>query len=90
MHLLQHTHLSETEQQNPQLALSRFCNRNDLPHLRHQLWAWLRESLSADNSSYDSAPARDELLHTFEELNRLLDAVFLLHNMETTQLLNTA
>lgn len=78
MHPVQYSCLTERERQNPQMSLSRFCRRNDLHHLRTQLWTWLREALAANNSIYESAEARDELLHTYEEINRLLDAVYLI------------
>lgn len=80
MHPLYHSYLTKKEREHPRHALKRLCSRNDLSDLRQQLWHWLRESLAANNSIYETAEARDELLHTYEELNRFLDAVYLMYS----------
>ncbi|MFD2885976.1 hypothetical protein, partial [Chitinophaga cymbidii] len=65
---------------DPLRAIHRFCVLYDLPELRANLWSWLSEMLSSNETSYDSPERRADLLLLYEKLQGLLDAVFLIND----------
>jgi hypothetical protein len=74
-----HTHLSEQELQNPMLTIRHFCELFPPAIARNILWLWLSETLAAEDTHYENAQHRADLLLFFNELQKLLDANYLLH-----------
>ncbi len=76
--LFHYTHLSEQESIDPMLAISRFCELFPPAAARQTLWLWLSETLAAEDTQYEDAQHRADLLLLYNELLRLLDANYLL------------
>lgn len=73
-----HTHLSEQESIDPMLAIDRFFELFSPAIARQTLWLWLSETLAAEDTQYEDAHHRADLLVLYNELLRLLDANYLL------------
>jgi hypothetical protein len=73
----QYTHLSEHESSEPMLAIDRFCELFPPAIARQTLWLWLSETLTAEDTQYENASHRADLLLFYNELLRLLDANYL-------------
>ncbi|MET3875397.1 hypothetical protein [Chitinophaga sp. OAE865] len=73
-----YTHLSEQESVDPMLAISRFCELFPPAAARQTLWLWLSETLAAEDTQYEDAQHRADLLLLYNELLKLLDANYLL------------
>lgn len=73
-----HTHLSEQESTDPMLAIKHFCELFTPAAARQILWLWLSETLAAEDTQYENAQHRADLLLLYNELLRLLDANYLL------------
>lgn len=73
-----YTHLSEQESTDPMLAINRFCELFPPAAARQTLWLWLSETLAAEDTQYEDAQHRADLLLLYNELLRLLDANYLL------------
>jgi hypothetical protein len=73
-----HTHLSGQESTNPMLAVNHFCDLFPPATARETLWLWLSETLAAEDTQYENAQHRADLLLFYHELLRLLDASYLL------------
>lgn len=76
--LFHYTHLSEQEAMDPMLAISRFCDLFPPATTRQTLWLWLSETLAAEDTQYEDARHRADLLLLYNELLKLLDANYLL------------
>jgi hypothetical protein len=76
--LFHYTHLSELESIDPMLAINRFCELFPPAAARQTLWLWLSETLAAEDTQYEDAQHRADLLLLYNELLRLLDANYLL------------
>ena len=73
-----YTHLSEQESADPMLAIDHFCELFPPTTARESLWLWLSETLAAEDTQYENAQHRADLLLFYHELLRLLDASYLL------------
>lgn len=73
-----HTHLSEQESTDPMLVIDHFCELFPPATARETLWLWLSETLAAEDTQYEDAQHRADLLLFYHELLRLLDASYLL------------
>ena len=74
----QTSHLSSQESTDPMLAVNRFCELFPPAAAREILWQWLSETLTAEDTQYEDAQNRADLLLLYNELLRLLDANYIL------------
>ncbi|SEW17366.1 hypothetical protein [Chitinophaga arvensicola] len=74
-----HTHLSEQELQDPMLTIRSFCELFPPATARNILWLWLSETLAAQDTQYEHAEHRADLLVFYNELLKVLDASYLLN-----------
>ncbi|WP_212001204.1 hypothetical protein [Chitinophaga sp. HK235] len=70
------THLTPTEEANPYLTLHRFCMLMPLCEVRLIMHNWLMESLSAEDTIYEEAAERSQLLLMYNQLLSLIDAAY--------------
>ena len=70
--------LSTEEQAAPLAVLQDFFTLNRLCELRGMLWQLVQAGLSARDTIFDSAVERQNLLGIYEDLERALEAAFLL------------
>lgn len=71
-------HLSGEEQANPLELLHDFFFCNPLPDVRGLLWQMVVNSLCTPNSVFDQAGHRQSLLALHRDLERVLEAAWLL------------
>ena len=71
--------LTESDKQNPYLVLEDFFTSFHLQDMREILWEWLSTALSTDSGHYSTGFQRSNLLFTYEKLELLLEAVYLLY-----------
>ena len=71
-------HLCEEEQANPLELLQDFFFCNPLPDVRRLLWQTVISSLCVPNSIFDQACHRQSLLALHRDLERVLEAAWLL------------
>lgn len=76
--------LSAEEQADPRAVLRDFFTLNRLHELRAMLWQWMQAGLSAPDTAFDSALERQNLLGMYEDLERVLEAAFLLSQQADT------
>jgi hypothetical protein len=75
-----HTHLNEQELKHPELAIKRFCELLPLTEVRQTLWLWLNETLAAQDTHYENAENRANLLLVYNQLLCLLDAIYIMNH----------
>ncbi|PSL49497.1 hypothetical protein CLV51_101831 [Chitinophaga niastensis] len=73
-----YSHLNAQESADPMLAVDRFCELFPPATARQILWLWLSETLAAEDTQYEDAQNRADLLLLYNELLRLLDANYIL------------
>ncbi|GAA3941604.1 hypothetical protein GO495_09080 [Chitinophaga oryziterrae] len=73
------THLNEQELKHPELAINKFCELFPLAEVRQTLGLWLNETLAAQDTYYDNAENRSNLMLVYNQLLYLLDANYLLN-----------
>jgi hypothetical protein len=73
------THLNEQELKHPELAINKFCELFSLAEIRQTLGLWLNETMAAQDTYYDSAENRSNLLLVYNQLLYLLDANYILN-----------
>lgn len=71
-------HLTKEEMQNPMLTIERFFGDYRLHECRHQLWTMVETCLTTENTGYNDAEQRGNLLWQHRDLERLLEACSLL------------
>jgi hypothetical protein len=71
-------HLSKEEQANPLELLQDFFFCNLLPDIRSLLWQMVVNSLCVPDSAFDQAGHRQSLLALYRDLERVLEAAWLL------------
>ena len=82
--LFYHTHLNERELKHPQEVISRFCELFSLTDVREALWLWLTETLAAQDTHYEDAQHRANLLLIYNQLLCLLDATYIMNGQYTS------
>lgn len=70
-------HLSNPQLNTAREFIQQFCKHNDLQNLRKDLWSWLAETLTANDTLYENNQQRADLIYMYEQLQQLLDAVYL-------------
>jgi hypothetical protein len=70
--------LSKEEIENPYEVIDNFFDYAHLPQVRDELWEFLKLTVS---SNYHIQPRRDRanLLHFYEKLEQLVEAVHIIH-----------
>jgi hypothetical protein len=74
--------LSKEKKDNPLLVLQEFCDSYHLHEVRKALWDWLVTALGKNNSIYDEAKERSNLFFFYENMEELIEAVYLLHQQQ--------
>jgi len=74
--------LSEEEKENPLQVLHNFCDAYHLQEVRNILWEWLVTALGKTHSIYDEAKERSNLTFFYENIEELIEAVYLLHQQQ--------
>jgi len=77
--------LTEEEKQNPSVVLTRFCNDYSLFELRDYHWNQLETCLTTDNTSFSEPEQRADLLYRYQQLEKVLEAIFLLFKPSTPE-----
>jgi hypothetical protein len=85
-----HTYLNEQEVERPELAISKFFELFSVTDARQGLWLWLNETLAAQDTHYENAENRANLLLVYNQLLCLLDASYILNRQYTQQVVKTA
>ena len=79
-------HLREEERQDPMLTIGQFFADYRLHECRHHLWTMVETCLTTDNAGYADAEERGNLLCHYRDLERLLEACWLLTGRSSTPL----
>jgi hypothetical protein len=74
---------------NPEKMLQEFASMMDYAECRDDLWHLLKGFFSTEDTSHLNATDRSNYLFFYEELQALLEAVFLLHQRKQQQNTNT-
>jgi hypothetical protein len=70
--------LGKEEQRDPYAVIERFFGDYRLHECRHYLWAMVETCLTTDNVEFSDPDERANLLLRYRELERLVEAVYLL------------
>ncbi len=70
--------LSKEEQQDPMGVIEQFFTDYRLHECRHTLWMMIETCLTTDNTSFQEASDRGDLLHRCKDIERLMEAGTLL------------
>jgi hypothetical protein len=76
--------LSKEKRENPAQVLHEFCDSYHLHEVRKTLWDWLVTALGKTHSIYDDAKERSNLFFFYENVEELMEAVYLLHQQQET------
>jgi len=71
--------LSPEERENPMNVLGNFFSFAHLPQVRELLWKWLKATITGNYNKTLSRLERENLVHFYEQLEKLIEAVHLLH-----------
>lgn len=74
--------LSKEEKQNPQIVIDAFFDGFHLMEVRKQMWDWLCSALGNQNSWHETGFERGNLLFLYENLQKLTEAAYILHQKE--------
>ena len=74
--------LDQDKKDNPLLVLHEFCDSYHLQEVRKTLWEWLVTALGKNHSIYDEAKERSNLFFFYENMEELIEAVYLLHQQK--------
>ena len=74
--------LSKEKKGNPLIVLHDFCDAYHLHEVRKTLWDWLVTALGKPHSIYDEAKERSNLFFFYENMEELIEAVYLLHQQQ--------
>lgn len=72
--------LTYEEQQDPKEIIRCFFECYHLKDLRELLWDWLLTALGSDNGNYPRGIDRSNLIFLYENLEKLVEAVYLQHS----------
>lgn len=70
--------LSPEEKQDPILALHDFFDLITLDQTREEMWTWLVAAIGKDEGPYDEGRKRSDLLLFYRQLERILEAAWLI------------
>lgn len=70
--------LSKEESENPYLVIEELFDYAHLPDLRHQLWEWLRTTVTGDFTEGLDRRERIALLFLYEKIEKLVEAAHLI------------
>jgi hypothetical protein len=70
--------LSAEEKDDPQHVLQQFFDFARLPQAREFLWLWLKTTIAADFNKALTRRERSDLLHFYEQLQKLIEAAHLI------------
>lgn len=76
--------LSKEAKENPLMVLYDFCDAYHLHEVRKTLWDWLVTALGKTHSLYDDAKERSNLCFFYENMEELMEAIYLLHQQQGT------
>lgn len=71
--------LSQEQMQDPLLVIHDFFNYSHLPEIRQQLWELLKTTVSGNYCRQLTRRERSDMLHFYEQLEKLVEAAHLLH-----------
>ncbi len=68
---------------NPLGVMAEFCENYHLPEAQDMLWEWLVTAVSKSPSLYDHGKERSNLFFFYENIEELLEAVYVLNSQRT-------
>jgi hypothetical protein len=74
--------LGEEERKTPLMVLERFFEDYRLHECRHHLWTMVQACLTTDNEVFNEPTERADLLLRYEDLEKLVEAAWLLREEE--------
>ncbi|HEY8388881.1 MAG TPA: hypothetical protein VIK74_09770 [Parasegetibacter sp.] len=72
--------LSESERENPELAIADFFDNFHLREGQNMIWCMLVAAASSDTGAFDSGIERNNLMFFYERLVKLVEAAYIIHN----------